>query len=134
METLTKTPIASNENDLLEIANELGPVISQYTEEEEKNRRLSSTVFNKLREAGFHKLFLPASLGGMEASPITTAKLVEQVSSYNTAAGWSMMVANTSAWWCSRFSDKGIEEIYKDGPDTIIAASLDINSAMRNRR
>jgi alkylation response protein AidB-like acyl-CoA dehydrogenase len=124
METLTKTPIASIENDLFEIANELGPVISQYTEEEEKNRRLSSTVFNKLSEAGFHKLFLPAALGGLEASPITTARLVEQVASYNTAAGWSMMVANTSAWWCSRFSDEGIEEIYKNGPDTIIAGTV----------
>mgnify|MGYP003454946685 CR=1 FL=1 len=60
METSTKMPISSIENDLLKIANELGSVINQYTEEEEKNRRLSSTVFNKLSEAGFHKLFLPA--------------------------------------------------------------------------
>ena len=124
METLTKMPTASIENDLLEIANDLGPVIKQFTEEEEKNRRLSPTVFNKLREAGFHKLFLPASLGGLEASPVTTARLVEQVAGYNTAAGWSMMVANTSAWWCSRFPDKGIEEIYKNGPDTIIAGTV----------
>jgi indole-3-acetate monooxygenase len=124
METLTKTPTASIENDLLEIAGELGPVISQYTEEEEKNRRLSSTVFKKLSEAGFHKLFLPASLGGLEVSPVTAAILVEQIASYNTAAGWSMMVANTSAWWCSRFSDSGIEELYRHGPDTIIAGTV----------
>jgi alkylation response protein AidB-like acyl-CoA dehydrogenase len=122
VETQT-TPIVSTENELMEIAKELGPEINKFVEEEEKNRRLSPTVFRKLGEAGFHKLYLPKSLGGLEANPITTARLVEQVASFNAAAGWSMMVANTTTWWCSRFSDAGIEEIYKNGPDTIIAGT-----------
>src|SRR5947207_11102577 len=124
METLTTAPTASVEKELLETAMELGPVISQYIDEEEKNRRLSSTVFNKLREAGFLKLFLPKSLGGLELNPITTAKLVEQVARYNSAAGWSMMVANTSVWWCNRLSENGIEEIFNNGADTFIAGTF----------
>ena len=109
---------------LLETASEIGPFISQYIDEEENNRRLSKPVLNALREAGFHKLFLPKSLGGLEADPLTTAKLVEEVARHNTAAGWSMMVANVSTWWCSRLPEKGIEEIYKNGPDTFIAGAF----------
>jgi alkylation response protein AidB-like acyl-CoA dehydrogenase len=109
---------------LLQTAAEIGPVISQYVDEEENNRRLSETVVTELRKAGFHKLYLPKSLGGLETDPLTTAKLVEEVASYNTAAGWSMMVANVSAWWCCRFPEKAINEIYKDGPDPLIAGAL----------
>lgn len=124
MEVVTKKTSIPAGILLMETAREIGPFIHQHIDEEEKDRRLSASVFKKLREAGFLKLYLPASLGGFELDPPTTARIVEEVASYNTAAGWSMMVANTSAWWNSRFSDKGIEEIYKKGSDTLVAGAV----------
>ncbi len=59
---------------LLETAIEIGPVISQYIDEEENNRRLSKPVIKTLREAGFHRLFMPKSLGGLEADPLNCSK------------------------------------------------------------
>lgn len=108
----------------MQTVSELGRVISQNIDEEEKNRRLSKPVLDGLRGAGFHRLFLPKSLGGLEADPVTVAKLIEEVAIHNTAAGWSMMVANVSTWWCRSLPEKGIEEIYKDGPDTLIAGAF----------
>ena len=110
--------------ELLESASKVGRVIGQYIDEEENSRRLSKPVIDELRKSGFHMLFVPKSLGGLEADPITTAKMVEEVARHNTAAGWSMMVANVSTWWCSRLPEKGIEEIYKDGPNTLIAGAF----------
>ncbi len=109
---------------LFETAIEMGPVISQYIDEEENNRRLSKPVIKSLREAGFLRLFMPGSQGGHESDPLTVAKLVEEVARHNTAAGWSVMVANVSTWWCRALPEKGIEEIYKNGPDTIIAGAF----------
>lgn len=109
---------------LLQTASEMGPVISQYIDEEENNRRLSRQVLDTMRKAGFYRLFMPKSLGGLESDPVKTAELVEEVARHNTAAGWSMMVANVSTWWCSRLPEKGIEEIYKDGADTLIAGAF----------
>ncbi len=77
-------------NKLLETAAEIGPFISQYIDEEESNRRISRPVLNALREAGFLRLFLPKTLGGIEADPLTVAKVVEEVARHNTAAGWSI--------------------------------------------
>jgi alkylation response protein AidB-like acyl-CoA dehydrogenase len=79
---------------LLENANRMADAIGQHVEEEENNRRLSPNVLSALEEAGFHRLFTPKSLGGLEADPVTVAELVEEISLHNTAAGWSMMVAN----------------------------------------
>ncbi len=109
---------------LLESAIEIGPVISQYIDEDENNRRISKPVLQALREAGLLRMFLPKSLGGSETDPLTTAKVVEEVARHNTAAAWSVMVANVSTWWSSRLPEKGIEEIYKNGPETFIAGAF----------
>jgi len=111
-------------NTLLESANKIGPLISQFIDEEESNRMLSKPVLTALREPGFHRLFMPKSLGGLELDPLSVAKLVEEIASHNTAAGWSMMVANVSTWWCRMLPKKGVEEVYKDGPDTLMAGAF----------
>ena len=120
METRTAVP----QKDLVQAAIELGPIISQNINEEENNGRLSATVVNALKEAGFYKLFLPKSLGGLETDPLTVAKIVEEVASHNTAAGWSLMVANTTLLMLSRIPEKGIEEIFSNNPDAFIAATV----------
>jgi indole-3-acetate monooxygenase len=122
METMTAPPAI--EKNLLQVASQLGSSINQNITEEENNGRISATVVNALREAGFYKLFLPKSLGGIEADPLTTAKCVEEVASHNTAAGWSLMVANSPLNMGGRLPEKGIEEIFSNEPDTFIAASV----------
>jgi alkylation response protein AidB-like acyl-CoA dehydrogenase len=124
METLTATAPPAIQKDLLEAASKIGSTISQYINEEENNRRLSRPVFEALKEAGFFRMLLPKSLGGLEADPVTIASVVEEVARHNTAAGWSLMVANTTTWWGGRLPKKGIEEIFSTGPNTFIAAAF----------
>ena len=109
---------------LLETVREIGPILSQYIVEERENRRLSKAVMNALREAGLFRLYLPQSLGGFEVDPLTMAKVVEEVSRYNVAAGWTLMVANTARWWCSRLNEDGVDEIFNNDPDTFLAGAF----------
>ncbi len=121
MERVSTTTTATPEKNLLQAARELGPVINPYIEDEEANRRLSPPVIEALKEAGFYRMFLPKSLGGLETDPLTTAKVIEEVARHNTAAGWSLMVGNTTTWWGGRLPEKGIEEIYSNGSDVFMA-------------
>jgi alkylation response protein AidB-like acyl-CoA dehydrogenase len=124
METLTSPRAAIMEKDLVQVASALHTTLSQSIDEEEGNGRLSPAVVNALRDAGFLKLFLPKSLGGLEADPPTVARVVEEVASHNTAAGWSLMVANTTLPMLSRIPEEGIEEIFGNNPDAMIAGSV----------
>ena len=123
METMI-APGSVIEKDLVKLASELGPRISQHIFEEENNGRLSESVVNVLREAGFFKLYLPKSLGGWEVDPLTMAKVVEEVARHNTAAGWSLMVANTTLFMGGFFPEKGIEEIFGNNPEAFLAGSI----------
>ncbi|HZI53677.1 MAG TPA: acyl-CoA dehydrogenase family protein [Chitinophagaceae bacterium] len=124
METLNAPSISVKGKDLIKVASELGPVISQNIDEEENNGRLTAPVVNALRKAGFFKLFLPKSLGGLEADPVTTAEVVEEVARHNTAGAWSLMVANTTIFMGGHFPEKGIAEIFGKNPDALIAGSI----------
>jgi indole-3-acetate monooxygenase len=105
-------------------ADSIGKMLSQSIQEEENNRRLSPEVMEILRESGYHHLYVPASLGGKEMDPVSAARLVEEVAGYNTAAGWSMMVANVSTWWCSRLSNEGVETVYDGKTIPLIAGAF----------
>ena len=126
METAT-APVSGvklSSNQIMDTVSRLAPVLSQHVDEEEKMGRLSPPVVKALREAGFYKLFLPKSLGGLEVDPLTMSKVVEEVARYNTAAGWSLMVANTTLVMLSRIPDKGIEDIFNNNADAFIAGSV----------
>ncbi len=118
------TPEQKVEKDLVETARKIGPEISKFVDEEETNRRLSPQVIMALRNAGFFKLSLPKVLGGLEADPVTSARVIEEIAKHNTAAGWSLMVANTSPSLTVKLSDEGISELYGKNPDTFLAGSV----------
>src|SRR6187401_3615071 len=124
METLLNPTATKVEWDLGKTAREIGPEISKYVEEDETNRRLSPPVVKALRDAGFFKLFLPKALGGMEADPVTAARVIEEVASHHTAAGWSLMVANTIPMMLVRLQDEGISTLYGNNPDVFVAGSV----------
>ncbi len=124
MDTLTTPNFRAKEENLTQVAHKLGPLIGQTVDEEENKGRLSPPVVNALRKAGFLKLFLPKSLGGLEADPLTMAKIVEEVASHNTAAGWALMVANTTLIMLSRIPDKGVEEIFSNDADALVAGTV----------
>jgi len=109
---------------LFQIIERLGPALSEHLEQEEQNGRLSESVIATLNETGLYKLYLPASLGGLEADPVTVAKLIEQVAHYNPAAGWSVMVANASAWWSRCLPTNGVEEIFNHLSGSIFAGAF----------
>ena len=124
METMIVPSAPAREKDLVQFASDLGAGISQHIDDEENNGRLSNLVVAALKKAGFFKLYLPKSLGGHEADPLTVAKVIEEVARHNTAAGWSLMVANTTLFMGGFLPEKGIEEIFGKNPDAFIAGSI----------
>ena len=115
-------PVAVDEG-IVAAARDVGSLIAKHVETTERNRRLAPPVTDALRAAGLFRLFTPRALGGLEVDPVTFARVVEEVSTFDSAAGWAFQV-NTGAWWSSRMSAEGVAELYADGPDLMMAASF----------
>lgn len=109
---------------LLARAERIGPLLREHASEGEAQRRPARATIEALREAKFFRLLVPRSLGGLEVDPVTCARVIEAAARFDSAAGWAVMVANSVDWWCSRLPDEGAEEIYAEGPDTILATAF----------
>lgn len=115
---------ATNGNALLDAARALGPIIREHVQEGEMGRRLAPAVLRGLTEAGFYRLLLPRSLGGLETDPVTCARAVEEIAGFHSAAGWSLQAGNTGAWWAAHFPGQACEEIYNDNPSALMSAAF----------
>jgi alkylation response protein AidB-like acyl-CoA dehydrogenase len=109
---------------LMDAARRLAPVIRDHKQEAERERRLSAPVLAALHDAGLLRMCTPRSLGGLETDPLTRALVIEEISSYDTAAGWTLANPLDWAYFCARLPDAGAEEIYGQGPNILIAAQF----------
>lgn len=112
------------DDDLIEVAKGLGPLIGDHAAETERQRRLARPVVEALAGAGLFRMLTPRPLGGLEVDPLTCARVIEEVAGFDSAAGWALMVGNSVDWWCCRLPKEGPEEIYADDPDAVIAAAF----------
>lgn len=109
---------------LLDAALELGPLIAQHSAEGERDRRVPAMVIQAMKDAGLFRMMTPKSLGGLEADPVSSARVFEEVARFDSAASWILQAANSGNFYCARLPDEGVEEIYADGPDNMIALSV----------
>jgi alkylation response protein AidB-like acyl-CoA dehydrogenase len=112
------------DESLVAKAQALGPLIREHSAEAERERRLSTPVVDALVGSGLTKMFLPKTLGGLATDPITCLRVVEEVASFDSVAGWLLMVANGGAWFCARLPASTAAEIHRDPSNCIIATAF----------
>jgi alkylation response protein AidB-like acyl-CoA dehydrogenase len=121
---LGSVPRGTVDDTIVAAARSVGSVVAEHAETTERERRLARTVVDALRAAGLFRLYTPRAFGGSETDPLTFARAVEEVSSFDSAAGWAFQAGGTGAWWTSRMSAEGAAEVFADGPDVLQAASF----------
>jgi indole-3-acetate monooxygenase len=110
--------------DVVATATGLASFIRSHAAETESNRRLSPAVVDALRDAGFFRLLLPRSLGGLELDPVSYALVTEELARADSAAAWILQAGNAGDWWASRLPSDGVQEIYSATPDVLTAAAF----------
>ena len=112
------------DTSLINTAREIAPIIRAHSDEAERERRLSEPVLKALRETGLLRMTTPRSFGGLETDPVTRALVGEEIGRHDSAAAWTLENPLDWAFFCCRLPDEGAEEIYRDGPDVLIAAQF----------
>jgi len=121
---MTTTSPKTNSAALVSQARDMASLIRRHAPEAELNRRVSPEVVSAMREAGFFRMLLPRSLGGLEVDPVTCSLVVEEVAGADSAAAWAIQAGNTGAWWSARLPAEGVEEIYGADPSVLQAAAF----------
>jgi alkylation response protein AidB-like acyl-CoA dehydrogenase len=109
---------------LIDAARRLAPRIQALRDDIERNRRLPLPLVQEMTAAGFFRLLVPRALGGLEADPITSFRVIEEVAKADGSAGWSLMVGATGGFFVGCMNDRLTEEIYVADPNVVLAGSL----------
>jgi len=123
--TATTTATPSRVDPVAE-ARAIGPLLREHAAQADRDARLPAAVVQALRDRGFFRLYVPHSVGGTELDPLTYARAQEELARHDAAAAWTLQAAGSSAWWCSRLPDETVEEIYRAGPNQILAVSFPV--------
>jgi indole-3-acetate monooxygenase len=110
-----------NRNKLLENAERLRPLIEAERARIEAERRLSDDLARKLAKAGFFRIFLPATYGGLDLPPVDGLEVFEQLARTDASVAWCVWNSNTH-WTAAQLSPAAARTIYAD-PDVITANS-----------
>ena len=108
---------------IVRAAAALGPVIRGYRDEIEREQRLPKALVEEFHAAGFYKLIMPRTLGGLQVDPLTYVRVVEVLSEASGSLGWNVANNSIGQLVTLGLSDDGVNEIYAHGADTVIAGT-----------
>src|SRR5581483_11042920 len=93
----------------------MAPAIRELAPSIDKNRRLPAELVAQFLEAGFFHMLLPRDLGGREVDPVTAARVVEEVSAGDGAAGWCIMIAQQNLCFAGFLPEDDVRTVWGNG-------------------
>jgi indole-3-acetate monooxygenase len=120
----TRSSAASGDGrTLLEAAATLEPLVRGFQNETERERRIPQQLVDQLRPLGFYSMVVPKALGGLQVDLLTFLHVAERMAQNDGSVGWNLANNAIGQLIALSLPPAGVEEIYADGPDTIIAGT-----------
>ncbi|WP_062993214.1 oxidoreductase [Nocardia anaemiae] len=110
--------------DVLTRIAELAPLIRKNAAAGESDRRVSEETIAALKEAGAFRIVTPRRFGGLETSLRSLLDVSSAVAESDGGAAWVVTLSNTNVWTSALHTGPGLDELFADGPDTIVSGVL----------
>ncbi|MEY9836987.1 acyl-CoA dehydrogenase family protein [Streptacidiphilus sp. EB103A] len=115
--------VTTTQSSPLESAVRIAADLPGRALEVESGRTVPADLVAELRDAGLFGLMAPASLGGLEADPLTLIGVVEELSRGDAATGWTVLIGQGAGYlaWLDR---DAAEEVVGTRPAPLITGSM----------
>jgi alkylation response protein AidB-like acyl-CoA dehydrogenase len=119
----THLPVDIDAQPVVRAAAALRPVIRGYQEEIEREQRLPPPLVEQMRAAGFYRMVIPRSLGGLQADPLTYLRVVELLAEGAGSVGWNIANNSIGQLVTLGLPDAGVQEVHGQGTPSIMAGT-----------
>src|ERR1700704_7175077 len=109
---------------LLADIRELAPHVTSRAAEIEDARRIPLDLVEALRSIGVFRMFAPQSHGGLELDLPTGLEIIAALGRIDGSIGWTAMIGSVGGAFAPSLPRETYERIYRNGPDVIIAGSI----------
>ncbi|MGH7048999.1 MAG: acyl-CoA dehydrogenase family protein [Stellaceae bacterium] len=118
-----RPPAELDAQPLVQQAAALRPVLRRTRDEIEREQRLSPALVERLCQAGFYRMVMPRSLGGIEVDPLTYLRVVELLAEGAGSVGWNLANNSIGQLVTLGLPEDGVQEIHGGGVPAIIAGT-----------
>jgi indole-3-acetate monooxygenase len=119
MYAMTKTM----QNMMAEVRN-LAPEIISRAAEIEDLRHVPLDLVAALKSVGVFRMLVPRSHGGLELDLPSALEIIRTLAKIDGSVGWNAMIGNGGSIFASLLPREVYDRIYANGPDTILAGSI----------
>jgi alkylation response protein AidB-like acyl-CoA dehydrogenase len=107
---------------LLDAVRALEPLIREYADAAEQQRRLPPPLVTALANAGLFRLYTPHTLGGWEVDPLTFYRVVEALARIDGSTAWCVWIASGNPVYVGRcLADESAEAVFGRDPQVATA-------------
>ena len=119
----TRLPRDIDAQPVVQAALALQPELRRYKDEVEQNQRLPPALVAKMKDAGFYRMVIPRSLGGLQADPLTYTRVAEVLAEGVGSIGWNIANNGIGSLVTLGLPEDGVQEIYGHGGHTVMAGT-----------
>lgn len=105
-----------------EVAAVVGPTVAGRHQEIDRLGRLPDDVVEAMHRAGAFRTWVPAELGGREATLAEGLELIEALAEADSALGWVTMINITTTWLAGSIDREAAAAIFAD-PRAVMAGT-----------
>jgi alkylation response protein AidB-like acyl-CoA dehydrogenase len=109
-----------DDHPLLAKARSLAESFARRSAEIEACRKLPADIAGQMGAAGFYRLFVEESRGGLEVSPALASRIYETLAQGDAACGWISFIGATTGLALGRIPEEAVRDILST-PETLIA-------------
>ena len=125
MSTTKQRTEALASRELLAVAEGMLPEIRAAADAIDEARRVPDWLADKLAGAGFFHLLTGPDYGGLGADPVTSARVIETLSTASPSVGWVTMILASSSFWTVRMLPEQVRRrIFAEVPPGEIQPSV----------
>jgi alkylation response protein AidB-like acyl-CoA dehydrogenase len=126
MDTMTEETGLPGDIDaqpLVQAAAAMQPVIRACHDEIEREQRLPKALVAQMHDAGFYRMVIPRSLGGLQVDPLTYLRVAELLAQAAGSVGWNIANNGVGQLVTLGLPDEGVQEIHGQGTPSVIAGT-----------
>jgi len=110
----TKAPHVYHQEEFIQRAIALRPLLVEHAARSEAERRIPDEVIEALEAAGLFELLLPRRFGGRAVSMETMLRVSAELAKGCPSTSWVQTLMNVSSWFATRSSHRLQEDIFRD--------------------
>src|SRR5437763_12766450 len=119
----TRLPADVDAQPVVQAAAALQPALREHHVEIEREQRFPRALVEQLREAGFYRMVIPRSLGGLEVDPLTYLRVVELLAEGCGSVGWNLANNSIGQLVTLGLPEEGVDEIHGQGTPSVLAGT-----------